>query len=226
MANPQTQRMSRTSPGDSVPQPPRRLPTGDTADCQSAARRSVAPTASRLYRGLAIRSPDDGSTARFHCGLPIADAADWSRKARRRIPGEWRLFCSGGRPACRRGRHLAARSNARVSAGNDNISTRPGRGVRRAGRPALRQAGCPPLQCLSRRAANITFPRPPAVVPSCARGGHGPTVQPPPCVISTHQRVKITQEMKRGNRRPDQGTPLSSREKWRRPVRRINGCPL
>ena len=71
--------------------------------------------------------------------------------------GTDRLFCGGGpvrhslgdggRPACRRGRHLAAGSNARVSTGLANNSTFPGRGAffRRAGRPALRQAGCPPL---------------------------------------------------------------------------------
>jgi len=71
--------------------------------------------------------------------------------------GTGRLFCSGGpvrhglgdggRPACRGWRHLAAGSNARVSTGLANNSTFPGRGAlfRQAGRPALRQAGCPPL---------------------------------------------------------------------------------
>jgi len=61
--------------------------------------------------------------------------------------GTDRLFCRGGRPACRSWRHLAAGSNARVSTGLANNSTFPGRGAffRRAGRPALRQAGCPPL---------------------------------------------------------------------------------
>jgi len=53
----------------------------------------------------------------------------------------------GGRPACRGWRHLAAWSSARVSTGLANNSTFPGRGAffRPAGRPALRQAGCPPL---------------------------------------------------------------------------------
>jgi len=81
--------------------------------------------------------------------------------------GTDRLFCGGGpvrhslgdggRPACRlvrrsfseggSWRHLAAWSGARVSTELANNSTFPGRGAlfRRAGRPALRQAGCPPL---------------------------------------------------------------------------------
>src|SRR5881394_1343003 len=50
------------------------------------------------------------------------------------------LSCGGRRPACRRGRHLAAR----IWVGNFTVCWKRSRLCRRAGCPALRQAGCLP----------------------------------------------------------------------------------
>ena len=66
---------------------------------------------------------------------------------------------SGGHPACRRGRHLAARTRAQLSKSCDR-GQRPNR---RARRPALRQARCLPLR---RRAVAVSRCAPFGCAPS------------------------------------------------------------